>query len=102
MSTALLVALTLHVAGLAWWGRMVRPQWKLLGKTVFYLGVSAALDLWVGPWALVFIVGHPLLGLAGHVWICRTHGINVLTCEPRQRYLDLQTSWARARDADGS
>ncbi len=91
------LAVVLHLFGVAWWGRVVRPRWKLVGKTVFYLGVSAVLHYAMGPWALGFIVGYPLLGLAGHVWICKTHGINVLTCEPRQRYVELQTAWADSR-----
>jgi hypothetical protein len=51
--------------------------------------------LWVGPYALIFIIGHQLLGGIGHFWICRKHGINWLTCEPEEKYLELTEKWAR-------
>ena len=44
--------------------------------------------------ALIWIIGHPSLGVAGHIWWCRRHGIDWLTCEPRDRYLELRP-WAK-------
>ena len=70
------------------------------GKLLFYLGVTALLTWWVGYWAFVWIVGHQALGLWGHRWWCGRHGINWLTCQPRDRYLELRP-WA-AQDGFGT
>lgn len=94
------VALTLWLAGFAVFGRFIAPRWKVAGKFIFYLAAAAALSAWLGHWSLILIVGHQLLGVSGHVWWCRRHGINWLTCEPRAKYLELRP-WAAA-DGFGS
>lgn len=81
------------LVGFALFGRFVAPRWKLVGKLLVYLGVTGLLSATVGKWALVWIFGHQLLGVAGHIWWCRKHEINWFTCEPRDRYLALRP-WA--------
>jgi hypothetical protein len=87
------VALSVWLAGFAVFGRFIAPRWKVWGKLGFYLGVSILLSIAVGYWALVWIIGHPGLGVAGHVWWCRKSGIHWVTCQPRGRYLALRP-WA--------
>lgn len=93
MTAHLLLAAALWTAGFLLFGRFIAPRWKVVGKLAFYLGVSTLLSDTVGAWALIWIVGHPLLGIAGHVWWCHRHGIDWLTCRPRDRYLALRP-WA--------
>jgi len=88
------IAVALWLTGFALFGRFIAPRWKVGGKLIFYLAVAAGLSAWVGHWSLIWIVGHPLLGIAGHVWWCRKHGINWVTCRPRDRYLELRP-WAQ-------
>lgn len=99
MPLHLALALLLWAAGFLLFGRFIVPRWKVVGKLAFYLTVAAVLSATVGDWALLWIVGHPLLGIAGHVWWCRRHGIHWLTCRPRDRYLALRP-WA-AQDGFG-
>ncbi len=87
------VGLVLQVFLFAVFGRFIAPRWKVAGKAIFFFGIAAALSWWVGHWSLLFIIGHPLLGVWGHIWWCRKHGINWLTCQPRDRYLELRP-WA--------
>lgn len=87
------LALVIWLAGYALFGRFITPRWKVGGKLIFYLAVSAALTAWVGGWALIWIVGHQGLGIGGHIWWCRKHGINWITCQPRDQYLALRP-WA--------
>ena len=94
------LALAIWLAGFAVFGRFIAPRWKVGGKFIIYMAVSAVLSAWIGHWSLIWIVGHQLLGVAGHVWWCRGHGINWLTCQPRVRYLELRP-WAAA-DGFGS
>ena len=91
IAAALLVLMALR------YGALVRPRWKLPGKVLFYLGVSLALAATVGHWSLIFIIGHQLAGFIGHLVICHKHEIHWWTCEPRDRYLALQTRWAEGR-----
>lgn len=65
----------------------------LVGFALFLL-VTVGLSFWFGYWALIFVIGHPALGVGGHIGWCRKHGINWLTCEPRDRYLELRP-WAQ-------
>jgi hypothetical protein len=74
-------------------GRFIVPRWKVAGKLGFYLAGVALLQLLTGKWALIWVIGHPALGIAGHIWWCRRHGINWMTCQPRERYLALRP-WA--------
>jgi hypothetical protein len=75
-------------------GRFVRPKWKIPGKFIFYTGVSFGLALWIGPFSLIFIIGHPLVGIIFHIRACRMNYIDWLKCEPREKYLELQERWA--------
>ncbi len=97
MALDLAIAVVLWSVGFTLFGRFIAPRWKVGGKLVFYLAVSTVLTWWVGHWSLIWIVGHPLLGVAGHVWWCRRNGINWITCEPRDRYLELRP-WAITPD----
>ena len=87
------LALGLWAFGFAVFGRFIAPRWKVAGKLVFYLAVTALLHAWVGHAALIWVVAHPTLGLVGHAWWCRTHNIDWLRCTPRERYLALRP-WA--------
>lgn len=81
-------------------GRIVRPKWKLLGKFVFYVGVSLGFVGWINHYALVFILGHPLIGLIFHTVICRKYNIHWLTCEPEDQYIKLSERWAKGHLAE--
>ncbi|MEO0899254.1 MAG: hypothetical protein AAFY71_22775 [Bacteroidota bacterium] len=91
----LLVAVLIWGLGYLHTGKFVRPKWKIPGKFLFYVGVSTALVYAFGHWALLFIIGHPLIGLLFHVKVCKDHHINWLTCEPKEKYLELQEKWAK-------
>jgi hypothetical protein len=82
-------------------GRFIAPRWKVAGKLGFYLVVVALLHRLVGSWALIWLIGHPLLGIAGHFWWCRRNGINWITCQPRDKYLALRLSVARVMGPGG-
>lgn len=97
MKLDLAIALLLWLAGFAIFGRFIAPRWKIPGKLAFYLGVAALLSWLAGHWSLIWIVGHPLLGIAAHIVWCRRHGIHWFTCQPRDTYLRLRP-WA----AEGS
>ena len=88
-----IAALVVWLAGFAVFGRFIAPRWKVWGKLGFYLGVTIVLSMMVGYWALLWVLGHQGLGVAGHVWWCRTNGIHWVTCQPRERYLALRP-WA--------
>ena len=76
-------------------GKLVRPKWKIPGKFIFYVAISWALTHWLGHWALIFILGHPLLGFIFHIVVCKKHHIDWRTCQPRDKYLALQTKWSK-------
>ena len=76
-------------------GRFVRPKWKQPGKLVAYLGISFLMLHWFGYYALLFIVGHQLIGMIGHVMICKKHGIDWKTSRPEEKYLALTEKWAQ-------
>jgi hypothetical protein len=91
----LLLALAIWVLGYFHTGKYVRPKWKIPGKLLFYLVLSGLLAHWVGHYALLFVIGHPLVGLLFHIKACKKHHINWKDCTPRDRYLALQEKWAR-------
>lgn len=98
--TALLAATSgaavIWLIGVQWFGgRFVRPKWKLPGKLIVYLTASYLLWAWIGPWSLIFIVGHQALGWIGHIVICRQNGIDWRTSEPKEKYLEATERWAR-------
>ncbi len=91
----LAIAIFIWVTGYFHNGRFVRPKWKIPGKFIFYISISFFLVHWFEHWALIFIIGHPLIGLLFHVKVCRENNINWQTCEPVEKYLDLQNKWAK-------
>lgn len=91
----LLLATLIWLLGYLHNGKFVRPKWKIPGKFLFYLGISAALVHWWEHWSLVFIIGHPLLGFLFHLKVCRNHDIHWLTCTPQDQYIALQEKWAK-------
>lgn len=92
--TYTLIAILIWCLGYLHSGRFVRPKWKIPGKFIFYVGLSAALAHWFGHWGLIFIIGHPLIGLLFHIKVCKAHGINWRNCTPRDKYINLQEQWA--------
>ena len=91
----LFIAITIWVAGYFHNGRFIRPKWKIPGKFIFYVGVSFALVYWLGHWGLIFILGHPIIGLIFHIKVCKENNIDCVTCEPREKYIELQEKWAK-------
>ena len=100
--TYFLIATVIWLLGYFHNGRFVRPKWKIPGKFIFYIGVSLALAHWFGRWALVFLIGHPLIGLLFHIRICWKYQIDWLSCEPREKYLALQEKWASGDFSDST
>ena len=91
----LIISIGIWILGYLHNGKFVRPKWKIPGKFIFYVGVAFLLVFWFQHWALIFIIGHPLIGLIFHTKICKAHDINWLTCEPRERYIEIQEKWAK-------
>lgn len=91
----LIISILIWVAGYLHNGRFVRPKWKIPGKFIFYNTVSFLLVHWFGHWGVIFIIGHPLLGLMFHLKVCKENNINWRTCEPREKYIALQEKWAK-------
>lgn len=92
---ALLLALVVWMGMFLHTGKFVKPQWKIVGKAFFYLAVSNLLIAWVGYYSLIFIIGHPLIGLVFHIKVCRQYDIDWVRCVPREKYIELQEKWAR-------
>ena len=76
-------------------GKFVRPKWKIPGKFIFYTTLSFFLTHWINHYSLIFIIGHPLIGMLFHIKACKEHDINWLTCQPRNKYIELQEKWAK-------
>jgi hypothetical protein len=76
-------------------GRFIRPHWKKAGKFFAYISISFVLLAIIGHYALIFIIGHQLLGGVGHFMICKKHGIDWRTCQPEEKYIALTEKWAR-------
>ena len=91
----LITAIIIWIAGYIHNGRFVRPKWKIPGKFIFYIGVSFLLTYWIEHYALIFILGHPLIGVLFHIKACKENNINWQTCEPKDKYLELQEKWAK-------
>jgi len=101
-TTYFILAVVIWLAGYLHNGKLVRPKWKIPGKFIFYVGVSVALAHWWQHYALLFVIGHPLIGLVFHTKICRAHGINWFSCEPREKYLEVQERWAKGNFSENS
>ncbi|MEM7159160.1 MAG: hypothetical protein AAF799_40360 [Myxococcota bacterium] len=84
------IAVVIEGVGLARTWQLIWPSWKRAAKPVFYLGMTALLTHGLGPWALVFVVLHPLLGWLAHYGFCRKHDMNPWKVEDPQRYVALQ------------
>lgn len=91
----IILAILIWFIGYFHHGKFVKPRWKIPGKFFFYVGVSFALSYWFLHWSLLFIVLHPLIGFIFHVRVCKKHHINWKTCEPKQKYIELQEKWAK-------
>jgi hypothetical protein len=91
----LLLAIVIWIAGYFHTGRLVRPKWKIPGKFIFYITLSVILILWIEHYSLIFIIGHQSIGLIYHTKICYEHKINWWTCEPEEKYLEIQEKWAK-------
>ena len=76
-------------------GRFIRPKWKKAGKLIAYLIISGVMLVVIGHYALIFIVGHQMLGGVGHFIICKKNGIDWRTCQPEERYIALTEKWAK-------
>jgi len=90
----MLMAIGIWILGYIHTGKFVRPKWKRPGKFIFYVGVSFVLAIWVGHFSVLFIIGHPLIGLMFHIRACQKNSIDWLNCQPREEYLKLQEKWA--------
>lgn len=91
----ILLSIIIGVIGYFHNGKFVRPKWKIAGKFIFYVAVSTLLTYWLNHYSLLFIIGHPLIGLIFHIKICKKHNINWQTCEPKEKYIELQEKWAK-------
>lgn len=77
---------------------LIWPRWKRYGKLLFSVVVSVLLAAMVGWWSLIFILGHPLMGLVGHLWWCRSHGFDWKSVDPEQ-YRASQEAWVARMNA---
>ncbi|MFO7524975.1 MAG: hypothetical protein R6W68_05940 [Ignavibacteriaceae bacterium] len=92
----LILAITVWLIGYRYFGgRFIRPKWKKAGKLIGYLAISFLLLLWLGHYALIFIIGHQLLGGLGHFIICKKNDIDWVTCQPEEKYIALTEKWAK-------
>lgn len=92
----LLLALVVWLLGFRYFGgRFIRPKWKIPGKFIGYMTISFILLIYLGHYALFFILGHQGLGGVGHYFICKHHNIDFWTCEPEAKYLEVTERWAR-------
>lgn len=91
----LIISICIWLLGFIHNGKFIRPKWKILGKFIFYTGVSLPLVGLFDHWALLFIIGHPFIGFLFHIKVCKENKINWLTCEPKDTYLKLQEKWAK-------
>ncbi len=74
--------------------RLVFPPWKRFGKVVVYLSLATVLAFFFGWWSLLFILGHPALGLALHIAWCRRDGLDWQRLDAEE-YRKSQEDWVR-------
>jgi len=84
-----LLALPPLVVGLLATWRLIWPWWKIPGKALTYVLGVAALAWAFGHVAVLLGWLHQGLGLAFHVWFCRTHGFTWYAVEDPERYVEL-------------
>ena len=66
------------------------PWWRRVLKHGLLFGALAAVRLVFGGWALLGVLLALTAGqVALHAWYFPKHGVNGLTAEPYQRYLEL-------------
>jgi uncharacterized membrane protein len=68
-------------------GRFIRPKWKKAGKFISYIFIFSILLTTVGHYALIFIIGHQLLGGVGHIMICKKQDIDWRSCKSEDKYI---------------
>jgi len=81
-------------------GKYVEPRWKVLPLIACYFLITWILAARFEWWSLVWIIGHPALGLFAHASWCANHEIDWRTCEPLDRYLAL-LPWGIGGGIDG-
>jgi hypothetical protein len=91
----ILLAILIWTAGYFHSVKYVLPRWKRTGKFIAYIGISITLLYYFNHYALIFIIGHPLLGIILHIIVCKKHDIDWLTCQPEEKYIALQEEWAK-------
>ena len=68
------------------------PKWRRLLKVVLFLAIIRTLSVTVGrAWAYGVLMVPILLAVYVHLYWLPKHGVNGLTGEPRDRYLELVT-----------
>lgn len=85
----LIIAACIEAVGLYFTGRFIFPAFKRVGKPLFYLGVTLGLAYWLGWWALIFVIVHPLIGIWAHITFCKKIGMDPLKGDP-QKYREAQ------------
>jgi len=90
-----MIAVVLEAFGLWLTAHLVWPRWKVVGKTMFYLSLSTALSWYWPRWALIFIIGHPLLGLGIHIWLCHSWGLSWWNVDA-EKYNQAQKDWVKS------
>ena len=67
-----------------------RPTWQRLSKVALILGAVLGLSATVGRlWSFGLLTAMFLAAVYVHAWWLPKHGVNGLTGEPRDRYLEL-------------
>jgi len=70
MAFDLSVALILWLGSFTIFGKFIVPRWKLAG-IFFFMATSFLFSYIVSHWSLLWIIGHPLVGIGGHMWWCK-------------------------------
>lgn len=90
LAVQMALAVLLQVYIYLLFGKYLVPRWKVVPQIAFYLLISWIIATSLGWWALIWIAGHPALGVFAHASWCRNNGIDWKTCEPREEYLRLR------------
>jgi hypothetical protein len=96
MIMELVVLLILAILGPAYFAafEVETPGWRKALKWTLICGVTLALSLVAGHWALLFPISAAVAGLTVHFWWCTRNGIDPLRATPRRRYYELRGwSW---------
>lgn len=81
--------------------RLVWPKWKLYGKLLLHPCVYAVLSVLFGHWSIAIAWLHQGLGLAGHIWFSRRHGLTWYAVEDTKQYIRLsQEAVGAVRDEE--